>query len=340
VPYKRNVSKQRRQARNRPSRDALAARSGNAHVAPTTSSSKPTAASSTTRATSKADRATGAAGARGGGRPRPVMVAYEPAPAGLKGMLTSTRIGDRAVLLAFVVALVVAVVGLVTPSVAVDDRGEPLPSRFAGLTIEAREAITGQPVNDNTVNILDAYGAIGLMLVGTPVLICAFALWSNRRPDRARTLTFSLMALVAATILFPTAGMLAFAPVVALAVATFRVRKADLVAPEAQPAAAGAGRGATTTEDAPERPPSFLDRLLGGGAAGTGRTSAGTGKDDDVIDVELADGSSADAPTDATESDDAATDERDPLAALEAEIAAESETESDDASSGRGRRKG
>jgi hypothetical protein len=334
VPDKRNVSKQRRQARNRASRDALAARSGNANTAPTASSPRSTPTSSTARTTGRSDRSAGAAGARGGGRPRPVMIASEPAPAGLKGLLTSSRIGDREVLLAFVLALVVAVVGLVTPSVAVDDRGEPLPSRFAGLTIEAREAITGQPVDDNTVNILDAYGAIGLMLVGTPVLICGFALWSSRRPDRARVLTFSLMALVAATILFPTAGWLAFAPVIVLAVGTFRVRKADLVAPEAQPAAAGAGRGATTPEDAPARPPSFLDRLLGGSAAGT-RQSAGAGEDDDVIDVEV-----ADAPTDATESNDAATDEPDPLAALEAEIAAEADAESDDTSSARGRRKG
>lgn len=329
MPDKRNVSKQRRQSRNRATREALAARSENAQAAPAATSS--TSRASDARGSSgRGSRATGDTVRRGGGRPRPVMVAYEPPPPGLKGLLTSTRIGDKAVLTAFLLAVMAAAVGLFSSSVGVDDRGEPLPNRFAGLSLAAREAVTGQPVPDTTVSVLDAYGAVALMLVGTPVLICAFALWANRRPDRARVLTFSLMAMVAATILF-VATPLMFAPLIALGVAVFRVRKSDLVVPDGAAATGGQARGASAEgAGSSGRPPSFLERLLGGGAAGAGgsRTADDEAVDDEDVDV---------------------TDDADPLAELEAELAAEDDAgdaddaaddTADDASSGSAHNKG
>jgi len=376
VPDKRNVSKQRRAARNRQTRDARAARRENAVIAPSASSSSRTSPSRTSSSGSGSSRpaakdsrgkASGRAPSGRAARPRPTFVAYEPPPPGLKGLLTSRRSGDRWVLAAFLLAIVSAVFALVATEIAADDRGEALPNQFAGLTIAAREAITGQSLGDKTVSMVSAYGPIAFMLVGTPILITAFALWANRRPDRGRVLTYCLIAMAGAVMLSAT-SLLVFLPVVALGIATFRVRKTDMLMPGAETAtvAAGGDRGRAIeadtvddvedddevdeTEAAPAAPGSFLDRLLGGGAAGGSRASRARrdadepASADEVVDDEVVD---ADVVEVEAAADGPAPTEADPLAELEAELAAEAESErsggtGDAASgsgSGRGRRK-
>ena len=132
MPDKRNDSKQRRAARNRASREALAARRDNVASAPASPSST--------------GGGTGRAGGGGSGRPAAAAaVASAPPPTGLSAILRSRRPGDRAVLLA-VAFSVVSVIFLLFVKVDVDDRGEAIPPSYGGVTILAREALTGEPV--------------------------------------------------------------------------------------------------------------------------------------------------------------------------------------------------
>ncbi len=306
-------------------------------------------------------------------------------------MLQSRRPGDRALLAAFGLAIVSALFTLFVVRVDVDDRGEPLPFSYRALTLLAREAAGG----DATVrseSMISAYGPIIILLVLTPVAITGYALWVNRRVDRARVLTFVLIAMAVATMLSGGGTSLiqsifSFSALIALGVGVFRIRKADMeagmaAAPatgggvidaeateagEAAPksllqrllgpgAAGGAGaRGARSdadvaTEAGEAAPKSLLQRLLGPGAAGGAgargaRSDADVADDadDDVLEVEVVDGDAAPAPEDAAPGDD-------PLAQLEAELAAEADDDagppadaSDDDSpsdNGRGRRPG
>jgi hypothetical protein len=343
VPDKRNDSKQRRAARNRASRDALAARRDNAVATPASSSTRTTKASPSGGSSS---RGSTKGAARASARPaRPVPVAAGPAPQGIKEMLQSKRPGDRAILLAFLLSFVSAILLLVVLKVTVDDRGDSIPPQYGALTIAARQAITGSEDVTEKASYLSAYGPVALIMAATPVLIAGYALWANRRPDRSRLLTFALIAMALASLL--TGGITIFLPtLLALGVGTFRIRKADMEAGmAAAPAPAAGGRGDVIdaeVTDAPAAPKTLLQRLLGPGpAAGGARGSRASGRragDEDVIDADVVDGDD-DAPT------DAATDQ-DPLAELEAELAAEAEADAgegpdasggDDTTSGNGR---
>ncbi len=352
MPDKRNDSKQRRAARNRASRDALAARRDNAVATPESSSTRTTKASPSGGSSS---RGSTKGAARASARPaRPVPVAAGPAPQGIKEMLQSKRPGDRAILLAFLLSFVSAILLLVVLKVTVDDRGDSIPPQYGALTIAARQAITAPPGVDvadvdvtEKASYLSAYGPVALIMAATPVLIAGYALWANRRPDRSRLLTFALIAMALASLL--TGGITIFLPtLLALGVGTFRIRKADMEAGmAAAPAPAAGGRGDVIdadVTDAPAAPKTLLQRLLGPGLAAGGargaRASRGRAGDEDVIDADVVDD---DAPTDAPT--DAATDQ-DPLAELEAELAAEAEGDAgegpdasggDDSTSGNGR---
>jgi hypothetical protein len=360
VPDKRNTSKQRRAARNRASRDTLAARRENA--VPTTSTAAPRAAKaapsggSTSRTSTK-----GAArgGTTRGARPaRPLPVAVGPPPHGFKEMLQSRRPGDRSLLVAFGLAILSALFSLLVVRVDVDDRGEPLPFSYRALTLLARQA-AGHDATVRSESMISAYGPIIILLVLTPVLITGYALWVNRRVDRARVLTFVLIALAVATMLSGGGTSLlqsifSFGALIALGVGVFRIRKADMEAGmAAAPAAGGGVIDAEATEAGDVAPKSLLQRLLGPGAAGGGARGAQStaeadvadDADDDVLEVDVVDGDADTAPA----PEDGAPDD-DPLAQLEAELAAEADDDAgpptdaadDDSSSGngRGRRRG
>ena len=362
VPDKRNPSKQRRAARNRATRDSLAARRENAvpdssTAAPRSAKAAAPAAGSTSRTSTKGAARGGAArgGARGGARPvRPVPVAVGPAPKGFKELAQSRRPGDRALLGAFVISIVSALFSLLVVQVNVDDRGELIPYSWGALTLLAREQATGHDVTVSSDSLIGAYGPIIILLQLTPVLITGYALWVNRRTDRARVLTFVLIAMAVATMLSGVGAsilqtILSFGALITLGLGVFRIRKADMEAGMAATADSGSGRviEAETTDAGDTAPKSLLQRLLGpGAAAGGGARGAAAGTEtadedevDDVLDVEVVeddDPAAAPEPSDADSSDD-------PLAELEAELAAEADADApadasdDDTPSGNGR---
>jgi hypothetical protein len=347
VPDKRQTSKQRRAARNRASRQALAARRDNAVAAPSPSSrSSRSSASAGTGASRGSGRGWWRAGATAGGSTNGAATAGappEPPPSGIMGMLQSRRPGDRAVLTAFVLA-VVAAIYLLFYQVPADDRGEPLPASFRGVAIAAREQLTGAEVGDNKISLLDASGPQIFVVIALPIFVTLFALWANRRPDRSRLLTFAMLGMAAAVILTGGIGIFFFPALIALAIGGFRVRKADLPARVAERATGGTraarGRGgvidADSTEVTDEAPddadhrvePRSLRSLwsrrptMGGGGAAAGPAEDAAADDaDDGAAGDDPGGAGRDAPAEGDEV------EFDPLAELEAELEAERDGE-------------
>jgi hypothetical protein len=279
VPDKRQTSKQRRAARNRASRDALAARRTNAVTRRT---SGPARSAST--GSQSAGSATGGTTATSGfGR--------------LVGGRGKRRPGDLAVMAALALAIVSAVSVLFLTKVPVDDRGEPLPRTFQGVAVTAREAITGEQMPDRKESLLDASGPGIILYLALPVAVAAFAFWANRRPDRSRLITFSLIAM-AGLVLF-LGGYFFFPTLVALAVASFQIRKADMPARVAERVAPTGRRRGVIDAESEEVEDEPVD-------------DAGDG---DAIEPDDRDAQADD--------DDAAEKGSDPLAELEAELEAE-----------------
>lgn len=296
VPDKRQPSKQRRAARNRASRDALAARRENAVASASAPAGRAADTSSSTSSSSSGPSrparpslwgalgggAGGRRGAAGAGAP-----AAPPPDSGLKGIFWGNRVGDKAVTIAFLFA-VASAIALLFYQVPADDRGEPLPAVFRGIAIAAREQVTGAEVGDDTVSLLDASGPAILFILALPVLVTAFALWGNRRPDRSRMLTFAMLAM-AGTVLFTGSIALFFFPaLIALAVAGFRVRKADLPARVAERATASTGSAGA------ERPSLGSLFGFGGPRSRTARSSGGRGGVIDADSTEVADDAAGD----------------------------------------------
>jgi hypothetical protein len=275
VPDKRQTSKQRRAARNRASRDALAARRTNAVTGETSLGSSRAASAGSTSAGSDTT-ASATAGRTGFG--------------GLLGARGNRRPGDLAVMVALGLAIVSAVSVLFFTKVPVDDQGEPLPRAFQGVAVAAREAITGQQMPDNEESLLEASGPGVILYLALPVAVAAFAVWANRRPDRSRLLTFALVAM-AGLVLF-LGGYFFFPTLVALAVASFQIRRADMPARGAERVAPTRGRRGVIDAESEEL-------------------------EDEPIDNDAA-SDEIDGPD-----GEAAGDEADPLAQLEAEMEAE-----------------
>lgn len=223
MPDKRQTSKQRRAARNRAQRDALAARRQNAGVATTRPASSSTSATTTSTAS----------GAAGGGAAR--------------GRTRLGRAGRRPGDLALIVALglaLAAFVLLLNTDIPVDDRGEALPATFSGVAMEARAALTDGPVVDESENIVSYYGAGVVALMAVPLLVVAVVFVLSRRwEQRGRLLTFALLGLAGVVVLTGTFGFYYMPALIALAVASFQVRKLEMPTRPTQPRQGrGAGR--------------------------------------------------------------------------------------------------
>lgn len=302
VPDKRQHSKQRRQARNRAQREALAARREAAGQAPV-------AASSRTRGTGAGSGAkTGNGGAGTGGA---ASSAAAPPPKGILGLWRSRRPGDRAILVALGLA-VAAAVYLLFYKVPADDRGEPLPTLFQGLAKAAisRDRLAGEPLPDEQISLLDASGPQIFLVLALPIVVALFAVWATRRPDRGRMLTFAMLAMAGSVVLTGGIGIFFFPAMIALAVGGFQARKADLPARVAEratgsPRGGGRRRGGVIDVESEE-------------------VDTGTDADDEPRDADP-------SPQDAGEAD---ADEADPLAELEAELEAERAAEAGDAEAG------
>lgn len=116
--------------------------------------------------------------------------------------------------------------------VSVDDRGEQLPSNFRGLSLEARSLITGETVEAESETLISASGPVVLLLALVPLAVAGAAFWVNRtRSERSRFLTIA-MVLMAVVVFF--GGQLYLFSLIALAVASFQVRKYEMPARTAQ----------------------------------------------------------------------------------------------------------
>lgn len=231
VPDKRRDSKNRRAARNKAQRGSLAARRENAALATAAHAGDAKTGSKASRG-----RAAGARPAAGGGGS-----SAPPPEGGLLGLARSARPGDRAILAALVLAVVGALVMLFAPFVKVDDRGEPLPRQFGGVATMARETVTGHDIPEKTTSLLSAQGPQILLVAIVPVLVVGFAVWANRRPDRSRFLTYSMIVMAGMALFL---GVYFLPALVALFLAGYQVRRADMPARVAERATArGRGRG-------------------------------------------------------------------------------------------------
>jgi hypothetical protein len=296
VPDKRQTSKQRRAARNRASRDALAARRTNA-VTSTTPPASSRASSASSVGAGSGTTASATAGRTGFG--------------GLLGTRGNRRPGDLAVMVALGLAIVSAVSVLFFTKVPVDDRGEPLPRTFQGVAVAAREAITGERMPDRNESLLEASGPGVILYLALPVAVAAFAFWANRRPDRSRLLTFALVAM-AGLVLF-LGGYFFFPTLVALAVASYQIRKADMPARVAERVAPTRGRRGVIDAESEE----LTDEPVDDAAEGAiGERSGRT----DGPDADAGEGAADD------EAGEQAGEEADPLAELEAEMESEEHT--------------
>jgi hypothetical protein len=197
-------------------------------------------------------------------------------------------------------AIVSAVSVLFFTKVPVDDRGEPLPRAFQGVAVTAREAITGQQLPDKRQSLLEASGPGVILYLALPVAVAAFAFWANRRPDRSRMITFALVAM-AGLVLF-LGGYFFFPSLVALAVASFQIRKADMPARVAERVAPTRGRRGAIDAESEE----LEDEPI-----------------DDVNDVDDESGGEIDSTADDGGEAAAGAGGADPLAELEADLEAE-----------------
>jgi hypothetical protein len=299
VPDKRQQSKQRRAARNRANRDALAARRENAEVAAPARSTRATAANGS----GGSGGSNGTAGARPTGGSmlgRRLLGGAGTGRTTARGGTTGTASPNTG-RIATAVALALAIGGgllALTLDVPVDDRGEALPRTFQKVAVEARERLTGADIGDQSRSVLDVVGPSVLLQIAVPILVAAFAVWAVRRPNRSRLLTFAMLAMAGAVILTTTLGALFFPALIALAVAGFRVRKADMPSVAAERAT---GRASGTP--AAERP--SLAGLFGFGGARTPARPRGG----DVIDAEATEVEPTDAEVrDADEAGDTGAD--------------------------------
>jgi hypothetical protein len=327
VPDKRQTSKQRRAARNRASRDALAARKTNVVASAAAGNSTSTSSSTSSRGNS--------GGATAGGTANPRRGVLGTAAGG-------KRPGDRAVLAALGLS-VISAIAMLFLRVRVDDRGEALPSQFRGVAIRLREAITGeQPLPESHKTLLEVQGPAVLVFVLLPVAIAAFAFWANRRrADRGRVLMFAMLAMAGAVVI--GGAFLFFPSLIALAIASYQVRKAEAPARVAEKVApVRRRRGEVIDADSTEvdEPESSADQDLGGeDLADFGGEELPDYSGDDAADsaAEAAshrDDEAAEEP--AGDGNDGSDEAADPLAELEAEIEAEERTRKPGGSGGSG----
>lgn len=352
VPDKRQTSKQKRAARNRAQREALAARRENAATPARSAVTTPRTGGSTTSGSGSSRAATAVADAAA---PRPPgLAAYRK---------DSRRPGDFAVICAVLLAMVGLALSL-QASVTVDDRGEALPLQFGGVALDARAILTGQSVDSvsGKENVVSLYGfpIVAMMLVPVLVVIAVMVMNFRRADQRSRLLTFGMVAVAAVVFLAGPNGIYFLGALVALLVASFQVRKVEAPQREAEMAArrearATRGRGgaidvdevdADAEADEPAEAPARSARSRRSRAARRATTAEAEATDAEVIDAEEVDVVDVDADVDAdadadavdadgagpaAEPEPAATpSDDDILAELEEELRRESEADDGD----------
>jgi hypothetical protein len=157
------------------------------------------------------------------------------------------------VLVSLFLATGVGVAMLVFSRPTVDDRGDLVGGQngFGGLHIRAREALTGGEITTEKVSVIDGYGPGVILVLALPALVAlgAFLVYRKRRAEGRplywpTTIAMVLMALV--VFMSGALGLYLMPAMVAMAVASFQVRKAEMPARMAERAAA---QGAQASED-------------------------------------------------------------------------------------------
>lgn len=232
--------------------------------------------------------------------------------------------GRGALLVSLVLAVGSGLAILFVIKPKVDDRGEPVAPVFGGLFLRAREVLTDGPIRTSDTSMLDAHGGAVLAWALLPAVIAigAFLIYQFRRP-RGLSLYWPLtvsMVLLALSVMM--GASYAMPAMVAMAIASFQVRKAEMparmagrVAQQDEAAAEDDDEDEYYDEDEYEDEDEYDD------------------EDDEVIEVDGEDTTDADESTDDLDdtpdvvSADDDDDDVDPLAALEEEIAAEDEAD-------------
>jgi uncharacterized membrane protein YgcG len=228
VPDKRQTSKQRRAARNRAYREAMAARRENAATEARERSTR--AASSSSSSSSSSTRGAARGAAVGGGR-----------SSGIAGALfgRANGVGDTAVLLTLLFALAAGGLSLYvafsSKSVPVDHSGDAI-SSWPAVSRQAYAVLHDTDVVTKKTTLVDAYGPVIPIFALLPALVAVGAFVSHRRQPRSRPLTFALVAMALVSV-FNLFAMYFLPALISLAFAGFQVRKTEA------PVARGGGRG-------------------------------------------------------------------------------------------------
>jgi hypothetical protein len=236
VPDNRQTSKQRRAARNRAYREALAARRENAAAEARERARGATSSSSSSTSSSARGAARGATATGGGGR-----------GSGIAGALfgRANGVGDMAVLLSLVFALAAAGLSLYvafsSDSVPVDHSGDAI-SSWPAVSREAYAVLHDTDVVTKTTTLVDAYGPVIPIFALLPALVAVGAFVSHRRQPRSRPLTFALVAMALVSV-FNLFAMYFLPALISLAFAGFQVRKTEA------PVARGGGRRQPAEDD-------------------------------------------------------------------------------------------
>lgn len=146
--------------------------------------------------------------------------------------------------------------------VPVDDRGEALPQNPGGMSfqavyLEARSILTGDDVTSRNVSIFDAHGLAVVIYGLIPLVILAVVFIVFRRSPSSRPLTIGMLALA---VLFLFGGGMTFLPsLIALAVASFQARRAEIPARMAERAAAQQEADDDADDEYDEEEDEYLD---------------------------------------------------------------------------------
>lgn len=248
-------------------------------------------------------------------------------------MAVSGNPGRGALLVSLVLAVGSGLVILFVIKPKIDDRGDPVTPVFGGLYVRAREVLTGGPIETTKTSMLDAYGGALLIWVLLPVLVTVGAFIVYRiRTGKGQSvywpLTISMVLLALIVMTGRSYAAPALPAMVAMAVASFQVRKAEMPARMAERVAGGGDDVIEAEAEEADSDDEYDDEYEDEDGVYEDGDEDVTDEDveaeDDVIEVEV------------VGADDEA--EEDPLTALEEEIAQEAAASEE--SSGRKSRRG
>jgi hypothetical protein len=110
--------------------------------------------------------------------------------------------------------------------IAVDDRGDPIPTMFGGVYLRTRTLLTGDTVERTSTTVLDALGPGFLLLYATPLVVLAVAFLMYRSTRKSRSLTAALLAM--AVLFFINIGLYYLPSLIFLGIAVYQARKFEL----------------------------------------------------------------------------------------------------------------